>query len=235
MTTRRRIAVAISGRGMNLSALHAASKEAGAPFEIAGVVSDNPDAAGLVFAQTNGIAAKLIRREDFASRGDHDAAIHEAFMGFGAEFVVLAGYMRVIGPVLVDRWSGRMVNIHPSLLPSFKGLDTHRRAIEAGARVHGCTVHFVTAAVDDGPIIAQAAVPVLLSDDSSSLAARVLKAEIALYPKVVAMLADGTVRLENGRTAFLPARVERGGSPPLLSPDFEPGAANIEDLARFTP
>lgn len=219
---------------MNLAALVEAAKDPGYPADIVGVVSDNADARGLVFAAANKVPVRIVQRADFGGREDHDAAIHEAFMELGAEIVALAGYMRLFTPVVIERWLGRMVNIHPALLPSFRGLDTHGRAIEAGARIHGCTVHFVTQGMDDGPIIAQAAVPVLISDDADTLSARVLKAELKLYPIALAMMASGAVRMENGRTVFSSARREREAAA-LLVPDLEPGAVNIEDLARFTP
>ncbi len=233
---RKRVVVAISGRGSNLAALLAATRELDYPAEIVGVVSDNPEAPGLLYAASNGIAAQVVQRKDFASREAHDAGIDDAIGALGGDFVALAGYMRLLQQPFVAKWTGRLINIHPSLLPVFKGLDTHRRALEAGCRVHGCTVHFVTEATDDGPIIAQAAVPVLLSDDADSLAARVLKAEHSLYPIALRMVADGIARMEGGAVVFaVDGRFERREQPPLLAPDFEAGAANLEDLARFTP
>ena len=231
----KKIVVAISGRGLNLAALVEASRESGFPAEIAGVVSDNPEARGLVFATSAGIPTRVIERKDFASRQDHDAAMHEAFMAMGADLVALAGYMRLFTPVVVERWLGRMVNIHPALLPAFKGLDTHQRAIDAGARIHGCTVHFVTLGMDDGPIIAQAAVPVLVSDTAETLSARVLKAELRLYPIALKLLAEGAVRMEGDRAVFGGGRMARRDTAMLLSPEFDAGPPNIEDLARFTP
>src|SRR5262249_46580345 len=146
------------------------------------VISDQPDAPGLIIANQRKIPARVIPRADFTSKQAHDAAIDAALQALGAESVALAGYMRLLTPGFVKRWQGRMINRHPALRRVFRGLDTHRGAIEGGVRVSGCTVHFVTPEVDSGPIIAQAAVPVLSSDTEGSLAARVLKAEHHLYP-----------------------------------------------------
>lgn len=233
---RKRVAILISGRGSNMSALIAAAREADFPATIVGVVSDRPDAAGLRAAQAAGIAAVVVERGGFADRNAHDAAIDATLAGFGAEFVALAGYMRLLGPAFVARWQGRMINIHPSLLPGFKGLDTHRRALDAGVRIHGCSVHFVTADMDGGPLIAQAAVPVLSDDTEDSLAARVLKAEHRLYPRALAMVCEGHARMEEGRTV-IEARgmAERNGAEVLLSPELTAETLDIEALARFTP
>ncbi|TIS28395.1 MAG: phosphoribosylglycinamide formyltransferase, partial [Mesorhizobium sp.] len=151
-------------------------------------------------AQSRGIATKVIQRADHPSKDAHDAAIDAALTGFGAEIVALAGYMRILGRGLVEKWQGRMVNIHPALLPAFKGLDTHARAIRAGVRIHGCSVHFVTPEMDDGPIIAQAAVPVMVGDNEDTLAARVLKVEHRLYPLALGLVAEGKARMEKGHT-----------------------------------
>ncbi|MGD9914461.1 MAG: phosphoribosylglycinamide formyltransferase [Rhizobiaceae bacterium] len=233
---RKRVVVAISGRGSNMAALLTASRENDFPAEIVGVVSDTADAPGLLYAGSNGIPTRVVARADFASREAHDAGLDSAINALGGEIVALAGYMRLLQAPFVEKWAGRLINIHPSLLPTFPGLNTHRRALDAGCRVHGCSVHYVTLATDEGPLIAQAAVPVLLSDTEDTLAARVLKAEHRLYPLAVKLVAEGLVRLENGRAVFTPGtRAERLETPPLLSPDFEAGAANLEDLARFTP
>ena len=233
---KKRVAILISGRGSNMSALIAAAREADFPAAIVGVVSDRPDAAGLRAAQAAGIAAVVVERRGFADRNAHDAAIDATLAGFGAEIVALAGYMRLLGPAFVERWKGRMINIHPSLLPGFKGLDTHRRALDAGVRIHGCSVHFVTADMDGGPLIAQAAVPVLSGDTEDSLAARVLKAEHRLYPRALAMVCEGHARMEEGRTV-IEARgmAERNGAEVLLSPELTAETLDIEALARFTP
>lgn len=233
---KKRVAILISGRGSNMSALIAAAREADFPAAIVGVVSDRPDAAGLRAARAAGIAAVVVERGGFADRNAHDAAIDATLAGFGAEIVALAGYMRLLGPAFVERWQGRMINIHPSLLPGFKGLDTHRRALDAGVRIHGCSVHFVTADMDGGPLIAQAAVPVLSGDTEDSLAARVLKAEHRLYPRALAMVCEGHARMEEGRTV-IEARgmAERNGAEVLLSPELTAETLDIEALARFTP
>lgn len=234
--TRKRVVVAISGRGSNMAALVQAAREGDYPAEIVGVVSDNPEAPGLLYASSAGIPTRVVPRQDFASREAHDAGLDAAIASFGGEILALAGYMRLLQPAFVERWAGRMINIHPSLLPLFKGLDTHRRALEAGVRLHGCSVHFVTLETDDGPIIAQAAVPVLVADTEETLAARVLKAEHRLYPHALRLVAADAVRMEAGRAVFTAGgRPERQEQAPLISPDFEAGAANIEDLARFTP
>jgi phosphoribosylglycinamide formyltransferase 1 len=234
--TRKRVVVAISGRGSNMAALVQAAREPDYPAEIVGVVSDDPEAAGLLYASSAGIPTHVVPRGDFASRDAHDAGLDAAIGIFGGEILALAGYMRLLQPTFVERWAGRMINIHPSLLPLFKGLDTHGRALEAGVRVHGCSVHFVTLEADDGPIIAQAAVPVLLGDTEETLAARVLKAEHRLYPLALRLVASDAVRMEASRAVFTTGgRLERQEQAPLISPDFEAGAANLEDLARFTP
>jgi phosphoribosylglycinamide formyltransferase 1 len=186
MKPRRRVAVLVSGRGSNLGALIAAAGAADYPAEIALVLSNVPEAGGLVLARDHGIATEVIDHRPFGrDRAAHEAAIdarlHEARIGF----VCLAGYMRRLTPLLVDRWAGRMINIHPSLLPSFPGLDTHARALAAGVKIHGCTVHEVTAGVDEGPILGQAAIAVRPDDDTHSLAARVLEQEHRLYPAVL--------------------------------------------------
>ncbi len=233
---RKRVAVLISGRGSNMAALIAAAKDPAYPAEICGVVSDNPDAAGLATASANGIACKVVARRDFADKQAHDAAIDAALNSFKAEIVALAGYMRLLTPTFVSKWQGRMINIHPALLPSFKGLDTHRRALEAGCRIHGCTVHFVTPEMDDGPIIAQAAVPVLFDDTEESLASRVLKLEHKLYPMALALLCEGKVRMEGERTVLAPAGLhERNAAQFVLAPEFASEERSLEDLARFTP
>lgn len=234
--TRKRTAVLISGRGSNMTALIDAAADPDYPAEIAGVVSDKADAPGLGIAIARGIPVKVVARKDFADREAHDAAIDQALGEFGAELVALAGYMRRLGTPLVEKWQGRMINIHPALLPSFKGLDTHRRALEAGLRIHGCTVHFVTADVDDGPIIAQAAVPVMTDDDEAALSARVLKAEHRIYPLALSLLAEGKVRMESGRAAF-PGIVDEtdNGGLVIASPRPVRDEIDLERLARITP
>jgi phosphoribosylglycinamide formyltransferase-1 len=187
-----RIGVLLSGRGSNLGALLAATADAAFPGEIVLVLSDNPDAGGLARARAAGVEARAIDRRAFPNdRAGHEAALDAALSEAGVEFVCLAGYMRRLTPFLVQRWQGRMINIHPSLLPAFPGLDTHARALAAGVALHGCSVHLVTEGVDEGPILGQAAVPVLADDDPARLAARVLRAEHALYPAVLGMMLGG--------------------------------------------
>jgi phosphoribosylglycinamide formyltransferase 1 len=185
---KRRVGVLISGRGSNLAALARAAEAPNYPAEIALVISNRADAAGLRYATS----PRVIEHRRFGQdRAAHEAAIDAALRETGIEIVCLAGYMRLLTPLLVRRWAGRMLNIHPSLLPAFPGLDTHRRALAAGAKIHGCTVHYVTETTDEGPIIAQAAVPVLPGDDGETLAARVLAEEHRLYPLALALVATG--------------------------------------------
>jgi phosphoribosylglycinamide formyltransferase-1 len=233
--TRRKTVILISGRGSNMAALIEAASEGGYPAEIAGVISDHAGAPGLAIAAQRGIPVQAVVRGEFPSKEAHDAAIDSALRALGAEIVALAGYMRLLTAGFVEKWQGRMINIHPALLPSFRGLDTHGRALEAAVRIHGCTVHFVTPEVDSGPIIAQAAVPVLAGDTEQELAARVLRQEHQLYPLALRLVAEGRVRMRDGRAVFdLGAGAERA-SASLSAPDLRPSAPNLEDLARFTP
>lgn len=234
MSERKRVAVLISGRGSNMAALVNAAAESDYPAEIVCVISDQADAAGLHFASSQGIPTLVVTRRDFVSKDAHDAAIDAHLKAFKADIVALAGYMRLLTPGFVSQWQGRMINIHPSLLPLFKGLNSHRRAIDAGVRVHGCTVHFVTADMDDGPIIAQGAVPVLSSDTESTLSARVLKQEHRLYPLALRLVAEGKVRMEQGRTVF--GGFEDGNADASISaPSPLPDLPDLERLARITP
>jgi phosphoribosylglycinamide formyltransferase 1 len=188
---RRRAAILISGRGTNMSALLAAARKPDYPVEFVLVVSNRPAAAGLALADTAHVPATVIDHRPFrGDRARHEAAIDHALRTAGTELVCLAGYMRLLTPFLVERWAGRMLNIHPSLLPAFPGLDTHARALAAGVKVHGCTVHLVTQTTDDGPILAQAAVPVLPDDTAMSLAARVLTQEHVIYPTALRLYAS---------------------------------------------
>ena len=192
---KRRTAVLISGRGSNLSALLAATRSPGYPADIALVISNRPDAPGLALAEAAGIPSVVLDHRRFpGDRAAHEAAIDAALRTAGVEFVCLAGYLRLLTPFLVAAWSGRMLNIHPSLLPAFPGLNTHARALAAGVKLHGCTVHLVTDATDAGPILAQAAVPVLPDDTEASLAARVLVQEHVIYPLALRMVAGGDGR-----------------------------------------
>ncbi len=195
-TPRRRVAILISGRGSNMSALIEAAREAGYPAEIALVVSNRPDAAGLAFAASSGIATAVVDHKGFADREVFEAALQETLEQARIEIVCLAGFMRVLTAAFVGKWRGRMLNIHPSLLPEFKGLDTHARALAAGVKMHGCTVHFVVPELDSGPAVLQERVPVLAGDTEETLAARVLAAEHRIYPAALRMVAGGknTVR-----------------------------------------
>jgi phosphoribosylglycinamide formyltransferase-1 len=179
-----------------MAALIAVAKEAGYPAEIALVVSNRPDAAGLARAHEAGVATACIDHRPFnGDRAAHEAAVDAALREVGVEIVCFAGYMRLLTPRFVDAWQGRMLNIHPSLLPAFPGLHTHERALEAGVKLHGCTVHLVTQAMDEGPILAQAAVPVLPGDTADTLAERVLVQEHRIYPLALRCFASGAAGL----------------------------------------
>jgi len=189
---KRRIAILISGRGSNMEALIRAAADPAFPAAIALVVSNRPEAPGLTIARAAGIPIQAIDHRRFGrDRAAHEAAIDTALRAAEVEYVCLAGYLRLLTPFLVNAWDGRMLNIHPSLLPSFPGLDTHARALTAGAKLHGCTVHLVTQEMDAGPILAQAAVPVLPNDTEDELAARVLRQEHAIYPAALAGFLSG--------------------------------------------
>lgn len=188
----KRLVILISGRGSNMEAI----LNARLPVEIAAVISNNPSAKGLQIAQAQGIPTAVVAHQAFASREAFDAALEAEILRYKEpDLIVLAGFMRVLTERFVTRYSGRMINIHPSLLPAFPGLNTHRRALEAGVRLHGCTVHFVTPGVDSGPVIVQAAVPVLAEDTEDALAARVLAQEHRIYPQAVRWIAEGRVKL----------------------------------------
>jgi phosphoribosylglycinamide formyltransferase-1 len=181
--TRKRVGILISGQGSNMEALIRAAEDPACAYEVALVISNRPGAAGLERAEALGVTALAVDHAPFGKdREAHEHALDAALRRFGCEYVALAGYMRLLTPFLVEAWAGRMVNIHPSLLPKYRGLDTHRRAIEAGDAEHGCSVHLVTAGVDEGPLIAQARVPIEAGDSPETLAARVLLAEHQLYP-----------------------------------------------------
>ena len=194
-----RISVLISGRGSNLAALVRAARRGEIEGAVTQVVSNRPDAAGLAFAREHGIATSLIDHRAHASRDAFDAALAEAIDAAEPDVVVLAGFMRVLGSAFVRRYEGRMINVHPSLLPLYPGLHTHRRALEDGVRVHGCTVHYVSPDVDRGPIIAQGVVPVHDGDDESTLAARVLAVEHRLLPAAVGWHCAGRLVIDAGR------------------------------------
>ena len=187
---KRRTGVLISGRGTNMLALARAAADPAFPAEIALVLSNRAAAPGLALAREAGIATEVVERRG-APRETHEAAIDTVLRRHEIELVCLAGYLRVLSPFLVRRWEGRMLNIHPSLLPAFPGLETHARALAAGVKLHGCTVHFVSEQLDNGPIIAQAAVPVLPGDTPAALAARVLVQEHRIYPMALRLVAGG--------------------------------------------
>lgn len=194
----KNIVILISGRGSNMEAIVRACAGEGWNARIAAVVSNRPDAAGLAFAKERGIATAVVDHKAYSGREVFDAELARVIEGFAPDVVVLAGFMRILSPDFVQRFAGRMVNVHPSLLPAFTGLHTHRRAIEAGCKLAGATVHFVTAELDHGPIIVQAAVPVLPGDTEATLAARVLSREHVIYPKAVRWLVEGVLREEEG-------------------------------------
>ncbi|MDO6414662.1 phosphoribosylglycinamide formyltransferase [Sphingomonas sp. BIUV-7] len=187
MSGKARVGILISGRGSNMASLVEASHAPDSPYEVVLVVSNVPDAAGLAFAAANGIPTFAINHKGM-TRVAFDTLVDGALRDASVEYVALAGYMRLLSPGFVAGWAGRMVNIHPSLLPLYKGLDTHQRALDAGDARHGCTVHLVTEALDDGPILAQAEVPILEGDDAEALATRVLIEEHKLYPAALAEL-----------------------------------------------
>ena len=194
----RRIVILISGRGSNMQAIVRA-----ADLEIAAVLSNDPQAPGLELARSAGIPVEGLDHRRYGERAAFEAALGNLIDGYAPDWIALAGFMRIFTDAFVTRYAGRIINVHPSLLPAFPGLHTHRRALEAGVRVHGCTVHFVTPQLDHGPIIIQAAVPVLPGDDESSLAQRVLAQEHLIYPQALRWLANGRVRLDvQGRVSF---------------------------------
>ncbi len=189
--TKRNVGILISGRGSNMAALLSAAAQPGYPAHISVVISNRPEAQGLAIAREAGVVALAIDHRPFGGdRAAHERAIDTKLRAHGVEIICLAGYMRLLTPWLVTQWQGRMLNIHPSLLPAFPGLHTHARALQAGAARHGCTVHLVTDTMDEGPVLAQAEVPVLLGDDEASLAARVLEEEHLLYPRALRMLIE---------------------------------------------
>ncbi len=184
---RAKVGILISGRGSNMAALIDAARDERCPFQVVLVASNVPDAPGLLYAAESGIPTFTASHIGM-KRAEFDALMDRALREAEVRYVALAGYMRLLSPGFVEQWAGRMINIHPSLLPAYKGLDTHQRAIDAGETRHGCTVHIVTAELDDGPILAQAEVPILPDDDADTLAARVLIEEHRLYPRALAAL-----------------------------------------------
>jgi phosphoribosylglycinamide formyltransferase-1 len=201
-TILRRVAILISGRGSNMASLLEAARAPDFPAEITLVLSNRPDAGGLARAAEAGVEALAIDHKAHPDRESFEAAMDAALRERSIDLVCLAGFMRVLTPGFVKRWAGRMLNIHPSLLPLFRGTHTHQRALEAGVLVHGCTVHFVVPELDAGPIIAQAAVPVVPGDTEDSLAQRILVQEHVLYPQALRMICTGEARLERDRVVF---------------------------------
>jgi phosphoribosylglycinamide formyltransferase-1 len=207
--TRKRVAILISGRGSNMAALIAAAQAPDYPAEIALVVSSRSDALGLDRASAAGIATLIIDSARFAKdRERFERAIDDALQARNIDLVCLAGFMRLLTPWFVSRWEQRLINIHPALLPAFKGLETHARAIAAGVKIHGATVHFVVPEMDSGPIIAQAAVAVHDNDTAGSLGERVLAAEHRIYPMALRLLAEGRLRIMDGRCIVAEAGAE---------------------------
>lgn len=195
-----RVVVVISGRGSNLAALHSESNRQG--YEIVGVVSNQSDAPGLLYAHTQGLPRAIVDHRSYSPRALFDTALAAAIDHYAPDIVALAGFLRVLGPSFVRHYEGRLINIHPSLLPAFPGLNTHARALASGAREHGATVHFVTDALDGGPIIEQARLTVLPHESPEQLSARVLVLEHALYPRVLGRFASGQIALPTSRAAM---------------------------------
>ena len=200
----KKLVILISGRGSNMEAVVRACARERWPAQVAAVIASRPDAAGLAFAASQGIATAVVDHRQYPDREAFDAALAAQIDGFAPDLVLLAGFMRVLTTNFVDRYAGRMLNIHPSLLPSFPGLKTHQQALDAGVRLHGASVHFVTSQLDHGPIVAQAAVPVLAGDDAATLAARVLAAEHILYPRAVRWFVEGRLAPDGLRVAVTP-------------------------------
>ena len=194
----KNIVILISGRGSNMEAVVRAARSEGWPARVAAVISNKPDAAGLAFAQAHGIATAVVPSKEFPDRASFDAALQREIDRFAPDLVVLAGFMRILTAPFVAHYEGRMLNIHPSLLPAHPGLDTHRKCLEAGEGEHGATVHFVTAELDHGPVVAQARVPVLPGDTEATLAARVLLEEHKLYPNAVRLFVEDRLSIEQG-------------------------------------
>ena len=210
-TSRTRVAVLVSGRGSNLGALITAGKKPEAPFEIALVIANRPGAGGLDVAAAAGIPNLVVDHRAYDGREAFERALDLKLDEAGVRLVCLAGFMRVLSPWFVTRWQDRLLNIHPSLLPAFKGLNTHERALTSGVRVHGCTVHLVRPELDDGPILVQGTVPVLPDDTEETLAARVLEVEHRCYPLALELVASGRVQVNDGRV-----RIE-GTAQPMIS------------------
>ncbi|MCP3056365.1 phosphoribosylglycinamide formyltransferase [Aurantimonas marianensis] len=223
---RQRIAILISGRGTNMTALAAACMDPTYPGQIVGVIANHADAPGLETAERSGLTAIAVEQSAFADRAKHEAAVLKALDDLKPDVVCLAGYMRILSEGFVRHYTGRLINIHPSLLPLFPGLDTHRRALATGMRVHGCTVHFVTDRMDEGPIIAQAAIAIEPGDTAETLAERLLRAEHRLYPHALRLVLDGTVRMVSGRA------IVKGSRAPAAPGDDDPPYILVSPEAR---
>jgi phosphoribosylglycinamide formyltransferase 1 len=202
MSEKKRVAILISGRGSNMASLLDAAAAPDYPATIALVLSNRPNAGGIARASEAGVATTVVDHKAYPDRESFERAMDAVLVEAGIEIVCLAGFMRVLTPWFVARWVGRMINIHPSLLPLFRGTHTHRQALDAGVRVHGCSVHFVVPELDSGPIIAQACIPVFPGDDEDALAARVLVEEHRIYPQALAQLASGEARLSGQRVEW---------------------------------
>ncbi|MCA8373364.1 phosphoribosylglycinamide formyltransferase [Burkholderia multivorans] len=200
----KKLVILISGRGSNMEAIVRACTHERWPAEVAAVIANRPDAAGLAFAASRGIATAVVDHRSFDGRDSFDAALAAEIDRFAPDLVVLAGFMRILTPEFVRRYEGRLLNIHPSLLPSFKGIRTHQQALDAGVALHGATVHFVIPELDSGAIVAQGAVPVRAGDDAAALAQRVLAVEHVLYPRAVRWFVEGRLRLEGDRAVVAP-------------------------------
>jgi phosphoribosylglycinamide formyltransferase 1 len=200
----KKLVILISGRGSNMEAIVRACSREDWPAQVAAVIANRPDAAGLAFAASHGIATAVVDHRQFPDRESFDAALAREIDTFAPDLVALAGFMRVLTPGFVDRYAGRMLNVHPSLLPSFAGLKTHQQALDAGVRLHGASVHFVTSQLDHGPIVIQSAVPVLAGDDAAALAERVLATEHIIYPRAVRWFVEGRVALDGLRVTLTP-------------------------------
>jgi phosphoribosylglycinamide formyltransferase-1 len=203
MPAMKNIVILISGRGSNMEAVVRAAESQGWPARIAAVISNKPEAGGLAFAQARGIPTAVVPNKAFATRAEFDAKLQETIDGFAPDLVVLAGFMRILTVPFVEHYAGRMLNIHPSLLPLFPGLGTHQQAIDAGVQEHGATVHFVTAELDHGPAVLQAKVPVLPGDTEDRLSARVLVEEHKIYPRAVQLFVEGRLSVEDGAVRIL--------------------------------
>jgi phosphoribosylglycinamide formyltransferase-1 len=212
---KKRVAILISGRGSNMMSLVEAARAPAYPAEIVAVISNRPEAAGLAWAHEQGVPAVTVNHKAFPTREAFETELQAALDAHGAELVCCAGFLRLMTPGFVDHWRDRMLNIHPSLLPAFKGLHTHERVIEAGVKITGCTVHLVRPEMDDGPIIAQAAVAVEPGDTAETLAARVLAVEHQLYPHALRLWSTGAVSLVNEVTI---SKIGQFGVKPLVSP-----------------